>query len=138
MSLNRLLKKLAGAFACQVFQQPLEAHGLPTVMLGFPMVNTSETVEAGTAAGVAAAGLAAPPREATMPATAPPATATATPLPFMRLAGAADTAVTPPLSSATYWKEIVPARACSLDARIRIWNRPGMRLASKPWRLARP
>ena len=81
------------------------------------MLNTGGTGALGTAA---AAGLAAPPRVATMPATTPPASAAATAIHFLRPAGAVDAVATPPLGSATYWKETVPARACSLDASIRI------------------
>src|ERR1017187_2157683 len=102
-------------------------------MLGNPMPSPG-----GPGGPGAAAGLAAPPRDATIPATAPPATAAATAIHFLRLVGAAFALAAPPRDSATYWNDTVPARACSLDARIRIRNLPGRRLASKPCRLARP
>src|ERR1039458_3989646 len=94
---------------------PDTVHGLPTVMLGDPMLSTG-----GTGATGAAAGLAAPTRPAAIAATAPPATAAATTIHFLRLEEAASALAAPPLDSATYWNETVPARACSLDARIRI------------------
>ena len=90
-------------------------------------------------AGLAAAGLDPPPRMAIIPATAPPPTAAATANHFLRPGREADFAtVVPPLGSATYWKDTVPARACSLEARIRIWNRPGAWLATNPRKPARP
>src|ERR1035437_7387275 len=107
-------------FLQKLFRHPVTAHGFPTVMLGVPMLNASETVAGGTTAGLNAAGLAVPPRVATIPATAPPATAAATTIHFRRLKGPAEVVATPPLGSATYWKETMTARACSLDARIRI------------------
>jgi hypothetical protein len=74
----------------------------------------------GGAFGAAAAGLAAPPRVAAT-AIAPPATAAATKIHFLRPAAVCNTAAGALLvGSATYWKETVPARACSLEAKIRI------------------
>ena len=35
--------------------------------------------------------------------------------------------VSPVFDSAMYWKETMPARACSFDATMRIENRPGVR-----------
>ncbi len=32
----------------------------------------------------------------------------------------------------TVWNDTIPARACSFDATIRIWNRPGTLLTCKP------
>lgn len=37
-----------------------------------------------------------------------------------------------------YWKETMPARTCSFDARMRIWNRPAARLNCIPRALAWP
>src|SRR6478672_11984809 len=104
-------------------------------MVGVPTLD-----EAGTGTpGAAVAELAAPPRVAIRPATAPPATAATTTIHFLRPGTEGErAAAAPPLGSATYWNETIPARACSFDARIRIWNRPGTRLATRPRRTARP
>src|SRR5690242_2623080 len=107
---------------CQQCQQSKSFHGFTTVMTGAPMV----VMDAGGVAGGTA--LALPVRPARIPAAAPPAASA--PIHshrewlWLTLVDA-----TPGMTAgpSMYCEDITPARACSNEATMRIWNRPGRR-----------
>src|SRR5439155_12159935 len=88
-------------------QQQQDPHGLPTEIDGVPIVNTG----AATTGAIAAIGRDRPATNA--PASAPPPATAAIAIHFR----CEDS--DPACNSPTYWKDTVPARACSFEARTR-------------------
>src|SRR5581483_4574638 len=131
-------------FGGQQNRNPEPVHGLPTVIVGLPIVIAGVVI----AAAVCAVGAPLLPRAASAPATAPPPTSASTVIHRPRcleifcagLSGVLRvlaSAALPP-SSVMYWKETIPARACSLEAMMRICKRPAARFHRRLRRLARP
>ena len=110
------------------------AFAVSTVVAGGPMVTVAGGV---TTAGGADGGALDVRRPAErIPATAPPPTSAATTTHFALPFDAA--AAIALFGSAMYCDEIVPARACSLEATIRMAKRPGIRFTWRPRSETRP